>query len=273
MHIPRDRERGRMILLLVPSREIPPLDFFVRYGFLNHTTLSRREGDRGGTRAKKERKKGGKKKEWNHHRYARPSSALPLVHRVHNFRNSGLSANRIPATSLYSGSLLLLDLLSILGCPRRVSRPRVVSDFQTSSSKLLHRLKWVTSKHFSKKIQISFFLLRFQDLFWSVLLLFLFSKKSSVGFDGLIEEMTPLRNAAGSCIIIHPAHYPSAVTIGPSPNPVSTTLLPRSYPLSHSTGWKFSGIIRDLRRGPPPRLPRPAREKDERLHLASTFFS
>lgn len=50
-----------MILLLVPSREIPPLDFFVRYGFLNHTTLSRREGDRG-IRAKKERKKGGKKR-------------------------------------------------------------------------------------------------------------------------------------------------------------------------------------------------------------------
>lgn len=50
-------------------------------------------------------------------------------------------------------------------------------------------------------------------------------------------------------IIIHPAHYPSTGTIDeptPTGSPGSLWQYP---PTSHSTRWKFSGIIRDLRRG------------------------
>lgn len=76
------------------------------------------------------------------------------------------------------------------------------------------------------------------------------------------------------------------------PNPYPPSSGP-CYPLSHSTRWKFSGIIRDLRRGkraPPllhPRrppapshpfstrryLPRFVREKDEQRYLSLPFLS
>lgn len=69
--------------------------------------------------------------------------------------------------------------------------------------------------------------------------------------------MTPLRNAAAlpfTLPIIHP----------PSPSARHPTLVALRRSLSHSTRWKFSGIIRDLRRG---KRASPLREKDERLHL------
>lgn len=79
-----------------------------------------------------------------------------------------------------------------------------------------------------------------------------------------------LQRARG--IIIHPAHYPSTDTIHEPTLIHHWSLL--DYPLSHSTRWKFSGIIRDLRRGkrassPPPRyLPRFIRDKDEQCCLS-----
>jgi len=71
----------------------------------------------------------------------------------------------------------------------------------------------------------------------------------------LVRNRTPhrgMRRGKARCarsIIIHPTHYPSTGTID-EPTPTGSPGSPRQYPpTSHSTRWKFSGIIRDLRRG------------------------
>lgn len=90
MHIPRATERERED----DSSFVrdPAARFFRTLWFLKPRHFLR-EG-----RAIAAEKERGEKKEWN----APPR--LPLVHRVHNFRNSGLSAEPYSAaTSLYSG--------------------------------------------------------------------------------------------------------------------------------------------------------------------------
>lgn len=92
MHIPRATEREREREDDSSFVRDPAARFFRTLWFLKPRHFLR-EG-----RAIAAEKERGEKKEWN----APPR--LPLVHRVHNFRNSGLSAEPYSAaTSLYSG--------------------------------------------------------------------------------------------------------------------------------------------------------------------------
>jgi len=102
------------------------------------------------------------------------------------------------------------------------------------------------------------------------------SKGSSLAGRSVVEECAAGRHAqCARSITIHPAHYPSSID---EPTPTGSLYSSRRYPpyLPHSTRWKFSGIIRDLRRGeragtgtgigapPLPPSPRPP----ARAHLA-----